>query len=193
MATTIIAIYGAVLATLSTLLGAWYYLHSGPRLQAEALARYPLNEENEENDDSLIDESYIVLYVWNAGRHEITVRLLWMTLHHGKSLMLISRKCIDYDSPEEPTWIPGHSGETWYINHLDIKTPVTTSGTLTITLEVGGKREKDVKVLDGVMTEHKRRHRPFILDTAPSESKGFISHPPSDLPGRRSRLFRKRL
>jgi len=46
MATTIIAIYGAVLATLSTLLGAWYYLHSGPRLQAEAIAFYPLDEDD---------------------------------------------------------------------------------------------------------------------------------------------------
>ena len=188
MATTIIAIYGAVLATVSTLLGAWYYLHSGPRLQVEAIARYPLNEEN---DDSLTDEPYIVLYVWNAGRTEITVRLLWMVLHHGKSLMLFPRKCIDYDGPEEPAWIPGHSGERWYINHIDIKTPVTTSGTLTITLEVGGKREKDVLVLDGTIGG--KRRRPFILDTVPSKSKGFISHPPSDPPGRRSRLFRKRL
>jgi len=191
VATTIIAIYGAVLATLSTLLGAWYYLHSGPRLQAEAIARYPLDEDD--GYESAVDEPYIVLHVWNTGRAEITVRFLWMTLHHGKSLMLFPRECIDYDSPEEPTWIPGHSGETWFINHLEIKTPVTTSGTLTIRLEVGGKREMDVLVLDGMIRPDRKRRRPFILDTAPSESKGFVSCPASDLAGRRSRLFRKRL
>ena len=58
MATTIIAIYGAVLATLSTLLGAWYFLHSGPRLQAEAIAFYP-RDEHDDDDDSPVDESFI--------------------------------------------------------------------------------------------------------------------------------------
>jgi hypothetical protein len=187
MATTIIAIYGAVLATLSTLLGAWYYLHSGPRLQAEAIARYPLDEDD---DDWPVDESFIVLHVWNTGRTEITVSFLWMTFHHGKSLMSIPRSNIDYDSPEEPTWIPGHSAEVWFIDHLDIKTPVTTSGTLRIKLEVGGKREIDVPVLDGMIGRKRKRRRPFILDTDPSKSKGFLSRP--DVTPRRKTMFSRR-
>ena len=177
MATTIIAIYGAVLATLSTLLGAWYYLHSGPRLQAQAIARYPLDEDD--GYESAVHEPYIRLYVWNAGRTGITVSLLWMELHHGKSLMIFSYEGIDYDGPEELAWIPGHSGERWYIRHLEIKTPVTTSGPLTIRLQVGGKREKVVKVLDGMIRPDRKRRRSFILNTAPSESKGFVSCPPS--------------
>jgi len=177
MATTIIAIYGAVLATLSTLLGAWYYLHSGPRLQAEAVAFYSLCKDDD--DDWPADESFISLHVWNTGRGEITVRFRCMMFHHGESLTLLPLGCIDYYGPEEPIRIPGHHGEKWNIDHLDIKTPVTTSGTLTITLEVGGKREKDVRVLDGMMTE---RRSPFILDTVPSKSRGFLSCPPSDLP-----------
>ena len=72
---------------------------------------------DEDDDDELaVHEPYIMLNVWNTGRAEITVRFLWMTFHHGKSLMLLPRKCIDYDGPEETTWIPGHSAEEWFID-----------------------------------------------------------------------------
>jgi hypothetical protein len=191
MATTIIAIYGAVLATLSTLLGAWYYLHSGPRLQAEAVAFYPLDEDD--YDDWPVDKSFIMLKVWNTGRADITVHFRCMMLYHGISLTLLPLGCIDYDGPEEPIRILGHSNKKWkihHLHHLNIKEPVTTSGTLTIKLEAGGNREIDVPVFDGMMTESRR---PFILDTVPCKSRGFLSCPPSDLPGRRSRPFRKRL
>jgi hypothetical protein len=74
--TTIIAIYGAILSTVSALLGAWYFLRSGPRLQAEAYVFPPVGENWEEfNDNSLIE-----LHVWNAGRGEITVNILYVNL-----------------------------------------------------------------------------------------------------------------
>lgn len=55
MVTTIIAVYGAVVATASTLLGAWYFLRSGPRLLAEAYV-FPEADENghEQDEDTLI-------------------------------------------------------------------------------------------------------------------------------------------
>ena len=72
MVTTIIAIYGAVVATVSTLLGAWYFARSGPSLQAQAsVDPVAIGEEIDREWD---DIRHILLEVWNAGRAEVTVR-----------------------------------------------------------------------------------------------------------------------
>jgi len=69
MVTTIIAIYGAVVATASTALGVWYFLRNGPHLQAEAY----ILPEADENGYAQDKDTLIVLRVWNSGRGEVTV------------------------------------------------------------------------------------------------------------------------
>ena len=64
MLTTIIAIYGAVVATVSTLLGAWYFTRSGPSLQANAnVDSLGIGQKDEWNDDRCIIERYSKLHV----------------------------------------------------------------------------------------------------------------------------------
>ncbi len=71
MLTTIIAIYGAVVATVSTLLGAWYFTRSGPSLQANAnVDSLGIGQKDEWNDDRCI-----ILRIWNAGHAEVPYKL----------------------------------------------------------------------------------------------------------------------
>lgn len=74
MVTTIIAVYGAVVATASTILGARYFARSGPSLQAEASVD-PVAI-GEERDRDWNDIEHILLQVWNAGRAEVTVDIM---------------------------------------------------------------------------------------------------------------------
>ena len=155
MVTTIIAIYGAVLSTVSALLGAWYFLRSGPRLQAEA---YLPEWEGLDNK-----EARIMLRVWNVGRGEITVNILDVTQHRGKDEIAIYLSNHELDGPEVPIRLPGHSGEEWSIELQDAissEPPVPT--TLSFSLLVGGNRHVDVIVMDGAP---RRGKRPLILGT----------------------------
>jgi hypothetical protein len=166
MVTTIIAIYGAVLATVSTVLGAWYFLRSGPILQADA---------NVELEEGWNDDSFILLRVWNNGRAEITVRITYLIISHGKKHLLFplegsdligakSGVRIGINGPEVSIRISGHSGEFWYIDGgFDIRsiTPFTT-GKLSFLLMVGGNRAVKVPVMDGTYRRIKRR---FILNS----------------------------
>jgi hypothetical protein len=80
MLTTIIAIYGAVVATVSTLLGAWYFTRSGPSLQANAnVDSLGIGQKDEWNDDRCI-----ILRIWNAGRAEVTVQITALMISHGR-------------------------------------------------------------------------------------------------------------
>lgn len=102
MVTTIIAIYGAVVATVSTLLGAWYFLYNGPRLQAEANVYPPV----EENDDELDDEWFISLRVWNTGRAEVTVNITSIMIHHDDGHNAFSSKARTWRprSTDQDSW-----------------------------------------------------------------------------------------
>jgi hypothetical protein len=153
MMTTIIAIYGAALSTVSALLGAWYFLRSGPRLQAEAYL-----PEWEGLDD---DEALIMLRVWNAGRGEITVNILDVTQHRGKDEIAVLLSSHELNGPEVPIRLPGHSGQEWSIELQDaISSQPSVPTTLSFSLLVGGNRHVDVPVMDGMP---RRAKRPLIL------------------------------
>lgn len=158
MIITIIAIYGAVLSTVSALLGAWYFLRSGPRLQAEAYVWPPAGWEE------LDDDTLIMLRVWNAGRAEITVNILDVTTHRGKDKAATLFDRDDLDGPEVPIRVPGHSGEEWSLElHSMADLHPSVSTTLSVSLLVGGNRYVNVPVLDGMPGKVKR---PLILKPA---------------------------
>lgn len=164
MVTLIIATYGALVATASTVLGACYFLRSGPRLQAEAYIIPEAGEDGHEQDD----ETLIVLRVWNSGRAEITVDVDAISIHYsnapvptyvpleGSSLL---------DGPGVPVRMLGHSGESWSLELQAIafaRRPVPAN--LSIALVVGGNNEIRVPVMDG---SRRRNSRPLILRPAP--------------------------
>jgi hypothetical protein len=167
MVTTIIAIYGAVVATVSTLLGVWYFARSGPSLQAEAsVDPVAIGEEIDRDWDNI---ECILLQVWNAGRAEVTVDIMALMVHlgnnHQVALPFINPyyEAPDLDGPELPIRIPGHSGERWLIGGIDPRRSIDrpwTSATLSVKLMVGGRRVVDVPVQDGSYRRIKRR---FIL------------------------------
>ena len=175
MITTIIAIYGAVVATVSTLLGVWYFARSGPSLQAEATAE-PVGIE-EETDWDWDNFGYIELEIWNAGRAEITAEITCLAINLSGNDHIIypfdKGSCMavcnhgpgyvapDLDGPELPIRIPGHSGERWLISGIDPRRAVDepwTTATLSVMLRVGGRRFVDVPVLDGSYPRIKRRY-----------------------------------
>ena len=172
MATTIIAIYGAVVATVSTLLGAWYFARSGPSLQAEAsVDPVGIGEEIDRDWDEI--ES-ILLQVWNAGRAEVTVELMSLVIHTNNYHMScpFGGRNPDYDPPDldgPESWIriPGHSGERWLISGIDPRSKIDepwTSATLSVKLLVGGRRFVDVPVQDGSYRKIVKRR--YILKPA---------------------------
>jgi hypothetical protein len=176
MFTTIIAIYGAVVATVSTLLGLWYFARSGPKLQAEATVDpVAIGEDINRPWD---DIEYILLRVWNTGRAEITVQINHLMFNHGRKHLGFPRQGSEFigdkgklrigiDGPEVPIRIPGHSGEYWLIEGgFDTRSAAPyTPATLSIALEVGGRRIVDVPVLDGFHIGMIKR--PYILESAP--------------------------
>ena len=175
MVTTIIAIYGAVVATVSTLLGAWYFTRSGPRLQAQAsVDPVAIGERIDKEWD---DISNILLEVWNAGRAEVTIDISSLMINPGNNYHIVCpfQPCEDpspdydpllndppdLDGPELPVRIPGHSGERWLIGGIDPRPRIDrpwTSATLTVVLEVGGRRIVKVPVEDGTYRKIKRRY-----------------------------------
>jgi hypothetical protein len=162
MVTTIIAIYGAVLSTVSTLLGIWYFSFSGPRLQAEASIFSPISEDAEQRESDWCIE----LRVWNTGRGEVTVNIDYVVIHYDddKTNLLLTNR--DLDGPDVPIRILGHSGESWTVDLSDIRSMIGhpfVTATLSVVLVVGGKREVDVPVSDGWYRDTKH---PFILKPA---------------------------
>jgi hypothetical protein len=172
MVTTVIAIYGAVVATVSTLLGVWYFARSGPSFQAEAsVDPDPIGEEDRGWDDT----RYIVFRVWNVGRAEVTVQITGLMISNGNDHWCLPLAGSDFisdkgkvrigiDGPEVPIRIPGHDGEFWIIDGgFDIRsiTPFT-SGKLSVLLIVGGNRDVKVPVMDGTARRTKFKHR-YIL------------------------------
>jgi sigma-70-like protein len=161
--TTVIAIYGAVLSTVSALLGAWYFLRSGPRLQAEAIAV-------SQSLTTRFENWTIQLRVWNAGRADITIDLHSLILEFDGLPIVLSRDDSAFaygdmrsgiHGPAVPIRIPGHSGESWRIDRLDLQ--FTASAKLSVMLEVGGKRGVKVPVLDPLYIKKRR----FILPGSP--------------------------
>jgi hypothetical protein len=59
--------------------------------------------------------------------------------------------------PEVPIRIPGHSGESWRIDGLNMQFPM--SAKLDVMLEAGGKRTVKVPVWDSILAKKRR----FIL------------------------------
>src|SRR5215469_9936647 len=59
--TTILAVYGSVVATGSLVLTAWIHIASGPKIQAQAELCPPLSKDED-------DGWSLELHVWNAGR-----------------------------------------------------------------------------------------------------------------------------
>jgi hypothetical protein len=170
MLTTIIAIYGAVVATASTALGAWYFARSGPRLQAQpSVDPVAIGERIDKEWD---DISNILLEVWIAGRAEVTVDISSLMINPGNNHHIIcpfegcedaspDYELPDLDGPELPIRIPGHSGERWLIGGIDPRSRINeqwTSATLTVVLEVGGRRIVKVPVEDGTYRKIKRRY-----------------------------------
>jgi len=170
MVTTIIAIYGAVAATVSTLLGAWYFARSGPSLQAQAsVDSVAIGEEIDREWD---DIRHILLQVWNAGRAEVTVDISSLMINPGNNYHVICpfQGCEDarpdynppdLDGPELPVRIPGHSGERWLIGCIDPRSVIDrpwTTATLSVMLIVGGRRIVKVPVEDGSYRKIKRRY-----------------------------------
>jgi hypothetical protein len=161
MVTTIIAVYGAAVATMSTLLGLWYFLHTGPRFQAEASV-YPPHDVHDAFDDDE-DAWSIALKVWNTGRADFTVNVSSIVVHRDKvsSLLLIDED--SWEGPDVPVRIAGNSGESWWIRNPSIGFMARDSSTpakLSVALEVGGKREIDIPVWSGWKKQR------FVLDFA---------------------------
>jgi hypothetical protein len=159
MVTTIIAIYGALVATTSTLLGAWYFLYSGPRLQSEATVFPPADEDG----NLLTDEWFIVLRVWNTGRTEITVDIKSIVINHDNKVTGLLIGGESWEGPDVPVRIQGHSGESWWIENFDPRYIIGepfASAKLSVAIEVAGKREIEVHVSDGWDQRHRR---PLIL------------------------------
>jgi hypothetical protein len=176
MVTTIIAVYGAVVATVSTVLGAWYFARSGPSLQAQAsVGPEAIGKETNREWNEI---EYILLQVWNAGRAEVTVDITYLMVHLGRNYHVgypfeIEGTTPDYDppdldGPELPIRIPGHSGERWLIGGIDPRRAIDepwTSATLSVTLQVGGRRIVDVPVEDG---SYRRPKRLYVIKPASS-------------------------
>jgi hypothetical protein len=179
MVTTIIAIYGAVLSTVSALLGAWYFIRSGPRLQAEASIEVAIGEENRAWEDT----DSILLRVWNTGRADVSVQIMYLMIDNGDEDMAFPREGSEFlgkegglrvgiNGPKLPIRIPGHSGESWIIEGgFDTRSiQPFTSATLSIILEVGGNRTLTVPVI--VMDDTYRRiKRQYILKPGSSQAE----------------------
>jgi hypothetical protein len=106
--TTILAIYGAVVSTVSVLLSVWFFRAAGPRLQAQAFFEFHFLAEGEEDSG----DRTLTVKVWNTGRHPIKVDLeRILTIKHGSGGE--TGIPMDWHGPDLPIWIPGHSGEEW--------------------------------------------------------------------------------
>jgi hypothetical protein len=161
MLTTVIAIYGAALSTVSALLGAWYFLRSGPRLQAEAWLYGDYEQ--------LKDDTVIILRVWNTGRGEITVDIVDATTHEGKDKFATAFYGNDWaEGPKTPIRLPGHSSEEWWFELSSVTDNLhpSVSTTLSLTLRVGGNRHVDVPIMDGMPG---RTKRPLVLKPSSSQ------------------------
>jgi hypothetical protein len=172
MVTTVIAVYGAVVATVSTLLGVLYFARSGPSLQAEAsVDEVAIGEKGERIYREWDDIEFVLLQVWNAGRSEVTVEIVDLMIHPDNNFHVsypfgINPDYPDYeppdlDGPQLPIRIQGHSGERWLIRSSDPRRGIDLpwkSATLSVTLRVGGRRLVNVSVLDGTYRRIKRRY-----------------------------------
>jgi hypothetical protein len=183
MVTTIIAIYGAVVATLSLLLTGWIFVSSGPKVQTEASLYRPSADKP--------DGWRIYLHVWNTGRQSIKVDIRGLILAELESppdkwqLSLRKRKptlgqlghlALKWDGPEFPIMLAAHSGEHWrgispaianseflafFSDYLGTAIPRSDPPTkLLILLEVGGRRKIEVPVADRPTRVVKRQAKP---------------------------------
>jgi hypothetical protein len=169
--TTILAIYGAIVATLSLALTGWTFIASGPKVQAEASLERPVTD----NPDGW----YISLRVWNTGRQAIKVNFHGLTLREltpstSKRKLAVGKTAsrrgktasiqLDWNGPEVPLMLSAHSGENWFgrspsvenrdilayfTGHLGKAAPDPTRPIkLSILLQIGGKRVTSVPVTD---------------------------------------------
>jgi hypothetical protein len=143
MATTILAIYGAVISTASVLVGAWIFRASGPRLQAQAKFQpHFLDGQEEDSGDRTL-----IVKLWNTGRDATKVDLEGLKIMHrnGGSTFIP----MYWHGPELPIWIPGHSGEEWWESVADLagqlELPFEANKVLVELIE-GGNREREIKI-----------------------------------------------
>jgi hypothetical protein len=112
--TTILAVYGAIVATGTLLYSIRVFNYSGPKVQAEAYLHYP------PKDDP--NNWHIFLRVWNKGRQAIKVTdngltILERSLSHEKWIPPPGKTGslqLEWDGPEFPIMLEGHSGERWF-------------------------------------------------------------------------------
>ena len=146
MITTALAIYGAVVSTTSVLLSIWFFKAAGPRLQAQATFEPPvlIEDETEENES---EDRTLILKVWNTGRHPVKVDLGGLTVRHGSGSETYTP--MNWQGPDLPIWITGHSGEEWWETVTNLRGLVVGSiekNEMSIDLVEAGNRERKVKI-----------------------------------------------
>ena len=88
-----------------------------------------------------------MLKVWNAGRHPVKVNLGGLTVRHGSSSETYIP--MNWQGPDLPIWIPGHSGEEWWETVSNLHGLVVGSietNEMSIELIEAGNREREVKI-----------------------------------------------
>ncbi len=146
MVTTILAIYGAAVSTTSVFLSIWFFKAAGPRLQAQATFEPPVLFQDESEENETRDRT-LMLKVWNAGRHPVKVDLGGLTVRHGSSSETYIP--MNWQGPDLPIWIPGHSGEEWWETVSNLHGLVVGSietNEMSIELIEAGNREREVKI-----------------------------------------------
>lgn len=171
MITTVLAIYGAAVSTTSVFLSIWFFKAAGPRLQAQAAFEPPVlfQDESEENETR---GRTLILKVWNTGRHPVKVELGGLTVRHGSNRETYIN--MNWQGPNLPIWIPGHSGEEWWETVTNLRGVVVEFETNEMSIELveAGNREREVKI---PLSNWQTALDPVIIDRG-------IADPESDVP-----------
>jgi hypothetical protein len=151
--TAVVAVYGAVVATLSLALTGWIFMSSGPKVQAEAsLARPSITPTG---------RWHVYLQVWNTGRQDIKIEFRPLILDHHTGRVYALR--LNWEGPEVPMMLPAHSGDHWfgrapdsgndeilavYNDYLGVDSPPAQPPKLRVLIQVGGRRVISVPVVE---------------------------------------------
>jgi hypothetical protein len=140
--TTVIAIYGAIVATFAVLVTVWQFYVSGPRLRAEANLREHFLSEGEEDSGNRV----LILKVWNTGRNPIKVDFDGLTIRSPSGIETYVP--LELIGPALPIWIPGNSGEEWWdeMQIIDSLEQPIEANEVWVELKEAGHRIRKVKV-----------------------------------------------
>jgi hypothetical protein len=130
MLTTIIAIYGAILATASVAVNGWIFIASGPNLQIEAELSPYLNED----DSNTVWHLYV--QVSNTGRFQGKVGVPDLYGYCGQSKILMLDP--GWTGPSSPVVIAGGSDEEWDTELKAIKLEELDIDSLELCIKVAG-------------------------------------------------------